>query len=63
MASAILWLVVVIANILRILAYMQVVLQKPLGLKFARGNDGCAYVVQNNPDLGSTDEAIEVGAE
>jgi hypothetical protein len=41
---------------------LQVDLPKPLGLKFARGNDGGAYVVQNDPKLGNTDPRIQVGA-
>lgn len=36
-------------------------LPKPLGLKFARGNDGGAYVVTNDPKLGNTDPRIQVG--
>lgn len=40
---------------------LQVDLPKPLGLKFARGNDGGAYVVQNDPKLGNTDPRIQVG--
>jgi hypothetical protein len=38
----------------------QVDLPKPLGLRFARGNDGGAYVVANDPKLGNTDPRIEV---
>lgn len=37
-------------------------LPKPLGLKFARGNDGGAYVVENNPAVGNTDPRIQVRA-
>jgi hypothetical protein len=33
---------------------------KPLGLKFARGNDGGAYVIANDPSVGNTDPRIEV---
>jgi hypothetical protein len=40
---------------------LQVDLPKPLGLKFARGNDGGAYVVTNDPQLGNTDARIQVG--
>ncbi|GFH24842.1 uncharacterized protein HaLaN_22708 [Haematococcus lacustris] len=36
-------------------------LQKPLGLKFARGNDGGAYVVVNDPKLGNTDPRVQPG--
>lgn len=35
-------------------------LNKPLGLRFQRGNDGGAYVIKSDPKLGSTDERIEV---
>lgn len=45
------------------LAPLQVDLPKPLGLKFARGNDGGAYIVKNDPKLGNTDPRIQVGAE
>lgn len=38
----------------------QLDLPKPLGLKFARGNDGGAYVIENNPKAGNTDPRIEV---
>jgi hypothetical protein len=40
--------------------FKQVDLPKPLGLKFARGNDGGAYVVANDPKLGNTDPRIQV---
>lgn len=33
---------------------------KPLGLKFARGNDGGAYIIENNPAAGNTDPRIQV---
>jgi len=36
-------------------------LEKPLGLRFGRGNDSGAYVIKNDPKLGSTDERIQVG--
>lgn len=39
---------------------MQVDLPKPLGLKFARGSDGGAYVVTNDPQIGNTDPRIQV---
>ncbi len=39
----------------------QVYLTKPLGLRFARGNDGAAYIVGSNPRVGDTDDQIEVG--
>lgn len=35
---------------------------KPLGLKFARGNDGGAYIIENNPAAGNTDPRIQVNA-
>lgn len=40
---------------------VEVVLEKPLGLKFVRGNDGGAYVGVNDPKLGNTDETLEIG--
>lgn len=39
---------------------LQIDLPKPLGLKFARGNDGGAYVVVNDPKLGNTDPRVQV---
>lgn len=36
----------------------QVTLAKPLGVKFARGNDGGAYVVRSDPKLGNTDSRV-----
>lgn len=39
----------------------QLDLPKPLGLKFARGNDGGAYVVANDANLGNTDPRVEPG--
>jgi len=36
-------------------------LQKPLGLKFARGADGGAYVVANDPRAGNTDDRVQPG--
>jgi hypothetical protein len=39
----------------------EVYLTKPLGLRFARGNDGAAYIVGSNPRVGDTDDQIEVG--
>lgn len=41
--------------------YYEVTLAKPLGVKFARGNDGGAYVVRSDPKLGNTDARIEAG--
>lgn len=41
--------------------YIEVDLPKPLGLRFARGNDSGAYVVANDPKLGNTDPRIEPG--
>lgn len=38
----------------------QVDLPKPLGLRFARGNDGGAYITKNDPKLGNTDPRIQV---
>lgn len=40
---------------------VEVVLEKPLGLRFVRGNDGGAYVGANDPNLGNTDPTLEVG--
>ena len=39
----------------------QLDLPKPLGLKFARGADGGAYVVTNDPALGNTDARVQPG--
>lgn len=39
---------------------LQLDLPKPLGLKFARGNDGGAYVIINDPNLGNTDPRVQV---
>lgn len=39
---------------------LQVNLNKPLGLKFARGSDGGAYCIANDPELGNTDPRVEV---
>jgi hypothetical protein len=41
--------------------FYEVYLQKPLGVKFTRGNDGGAYVSVTNPSLGVTDPQIAVG--
>lgn len=41
--------------------FIEVVLEKPLGLRFTRGTDGAAYVTVNDATLGSTDKRIEVG--
>jgi C-terminal processing protease CtpA/Prc len=41
--------------------HKKVDLPKPLGLKFARGADGGAYVVTNDPALGNTDARIQPG--
>ncbi|KAI7844917.1 hypothetical protein COHA_001565 [Chlorella ohadii] len=41
--------------------FYEVYLDKPLGVKFARGNDGGAYVVRSDPKLGNTDSKIEAG--
>lgn len=39
----------------------EVELVKPLGLRFARGSDGGAYVKRSDPNLGSTDSNIQPG--
>lgn len=41
--------------------YLEVTLQKPLGVRFGKGNDGGAYVLDNNPQAGYTDDRIQVG--
>jgi hypothetical protein len=41
--------------------YIELDLPKPLGLKFARGNDGGAYILKNDPTAGNTDPRIEPG--
>ncbi|GBF88376.1 hypothetical protein Rsub_01088 [Raphidocelis subcapitata] len=40
-------------------AFVEIDLPKPLGLKFARGNDGGAYVIKNDPALGNTDPRVQ----
>jgi hypothetical protein len=35
-------------------------LPKPLGIRFGRGNDGEAYVLQSDKNLGNTDDRIQV---
>lgn len=39
---------------------MQVELVKPLGIRFARGSDGGAYVTRSDPNLGNTDKMVQV---
>ena len=39
----------------------EVYLQKPLGVKFARGNDGGAYVLASNAAMGNTSSEITPG--
>jgi len=41
--------------------FYEVYLQKPLGVKFARGNDGGAYVIATNSAMGNTSSEITVG--
>jgi len=41
--------------------FIEVDLPKPLGLKFARGADGGAYIVTNDPKIGNTDPRIQPG--
>lgn len=41
--------------------YIELDVPKPLGLKFARGNDGGAYIIENNPAAGNTDPRIQPG--
>ena len=38
----------------------QVELMKPLGMKFARGTDGGAYVTTSDPNMGNTDKMVQV---
>lgn len=40
---------------------LQLELEKPLGLKFARGRDGGAYVIKSDPALGNTDPRVQPG--
>lgn len=40
---------------------LQVYLTKPLGVKFARGNDSGVYVLASAKEYGNTDPQIEVG--
>jgi hypothetical protein len=40
---------------------VQVSLSKPLGIRFGRGNDGEAYVLESDKNLGNTDDRIQVG--
>eukprot|EP00471_Norrisiella_sphaerica_P004673 CAMPEP_0184487546 /NCGR_PEP_ID=MMETSP0113_2-20130426/10186_1 /TAXON_ID=91329 /ORGANISM="Norrisiella sphaerica, Strain BC52" /LENGTH=265 /DNA_ID=CAMNT_0026869901 /DNA_START=245 /DNA_END=1042 /DNA_ORIENTATION=+ len=39
----------------------EVNLEKPIGISFARGNDGKAYVIGIDPRKGNIDEKVEVG--
>ncbi|KAG2495631.1 hypothetical protein HYH03_006231 [Edaphochlamys debaryana] len=41
--------------------YIELDLPKPLGFKFARGNDGGAYVIEVNPKLGNIDARVQPG--
>jgi hypothetical protein len=40
--------------------YPQVNIEKPMGIRFARGNDGAAYVLKSDPRSGNTDDRVEV---
>ncbi|GFR39842.1 hypothetical protein Agub_g338 [Astrephomene gubernaculifera] len=42
-------------------SYIEIDLPKPLGFKFARGNDGGAYIVEVNPKLGNVDPRVQPG--
>ena len=42
-------------------ATYEVYLDKPLGVRWARGKDGAAYVSRSDPALGNTDDAIAPG--
>ena len=35
-------------------------LAKPIGVRFARGNDGAAYVYEADDNLGNSDERLKV---
>jgi hypothetical protein len=39
---------------------MQVNIEKPMGIRFARGNDGAPYVLKSDPRIGNTDDRVEV---
>lgn len=39
----------------------EVELVKPLGIRFARGSDGGAYVTRSDPNLGNTDTMVQPG--
>lgn len=41
--------------------YIEIDLPKPLGLKFARGADGGAYIIENDSKYGNTDPRITPG--
>ncbi|EFJ43470.1 hypothetical protein VOLCADRAFT_76718 [Volvox carteri f. nagariensis] len=41
--------------------YIELDLPKPLGFKFARGNDGGAYIIDVNPKLGNVDARVQPG--
>ncbi|GLI69994.1 hypothetical protein VaNZ11_014727 [Volvox africanus] len=41
--------------------YIELDLPKPLGFKFARGNDGGAYIIDVNPKLGNVDLRVQPG--
>ena len=42
--------------------HLQVNIEKPMGIRFARGNDGAAYVLKSDPRAGNTDDRVEVTA-
>jgi tetratricopeptide (TPR) repeat protein len=39
----------------------EVNIEKPMGIRFARGNDGAAYVLKSDPRAGNTDDRVEPG--
>jgi len=41
--------------------YYEVLLEKPLGVKFNRGKDGGAYVARLDESIGNIDERFELG--
>lgn len=40
--------------------FIECELEKPLGIKFGRGNDGGAYVITVDPNIGNVDERVQV---
>jgi hypothetical protein len=38
----------------------QVSIEKPMGIRFGRGNDGAAYVLKSDARMGNTDDRVQV---